>query len=307
MFFPKHNDQTFPLLALLSLAMLCVCGCGTTTNRILTDQLVTSNAVDVAIARIDFRLLSGEKVFLDTQYLRTVKGIGFVNADYIVSSLRQQITAAGCLMQDTAATSDYVIEARVGALGVEGHQITYGIPASTALSSAASIFSTAPPIPTIPEISLAKRNNIIGAAKIGLYAYHRETREPVWQSGIVQTTSNARDFWILGAGPFQSGSAYNGLMFAGTKIEFPTIHPKDKTSNLAVDYKTEHDFRKHESGLILLADPQAIPGENSDSEKDSDSNSDTQQASFEEDVPVEKKVSSRRKPEDSESKPKPKN
>jgi hypothetical protein len=297
MFVPKTNDQASSLLALLSLAMLCVCGCGTTTNRILTEQLVTSNAVDDAIARIDFRLLSGEKVYLDTQYLRTVKGIGFVNADYIVSSLRQQITAAGCLLQDAAATSDYVIEARVGALGVEGHQITYGIPASTALSSAASLFSASPPIPTIPEISLAKRNNTVGAAKIGLYAYHRETREPVWQSGITQTTSNARDFWILGAGPFQNGSAYDGLMFAGTKIELPLIHPKGKTTSLAIDYKKEHDFTEREPGLILLAEPEANPGESLEMESDSEA----QQAAFEEEIPVKDKVSSRRKQIDSDS------
>ena len=69
-----------------------------------------SDAVDRNIQRIDFRPLSGEKVYLDTSYLRHVKGTGFVNAEYVTSALRQQIVAAGCLIQDSAQEADIIIE-----------------------------------------------------------------------------------------------------------------------------------------------------------------------------------------------------
>ena len=67
--------------------------------------------------------------FLDTTYLRPVRGIGFVNSDYIISSLRQQLTAARCKIHDKREDAEIIVEPRVGALGTE-HEITYGIPSS---------------------------------------------------------------------------------------------------------------------------------------------------------------------------------
>ena len=103
-------------------------GCGTTTQRLATEQLLISEAVDSAISRIDFRALSGRKVYLDTTYLGQVKSVGFVNSHYIISSLRQQLTAARCLLQEDREAADIIVEARVGALGTDGHEVTYGVP-----------------------------------------------------------------------------------------------------------------------------------------------------------------------------------
>ena len=71
--------------------MVCLTGCGTVKSRSATEQLIISDAVDRSVSQIDFRPLSGKKVYLDTQYVRSIKGPGFVNADYIISSLRQQM------------------------------------------------------------------------------------------------------------------------------------------------------------------------------------------------------------------------
>jgi hypothetical protein len=193
-------------------------GCGTTTNRVATEQLLLSDAVDRAVAKIDFTHLAGQKVYLDTVYLHSVKGIGFVNSEYVISSLRQQLTAARCLVQDSREDAEIVVEPRVGALGTDGHEVVYGIPQSGAVNSAAKVLTNVP-IASIPEISFGKNNAQSGIAKIIVFAYQRESREPVWQSGVARAESTSKDTWFLGAGPFQKGSIYEGVRFAGNKIE----------------------------------------------------------------------------------------
>jgi len=227
--------------AVLSIA--AAAGCGTSIKRSATEQLLTSDAVDRTISQFDFRDLSGKKVYLDTQYIQAVKGIGFVNSDYIISSLRQQLVAARCLLQDKKDDADYVVEARVGALGLDSHEITYGIPASNALSTAASFVPTAPPIPTIPEISFAKKKDQLAAAKIAVFAYNRKTRQPVWQSGVNEAESTAKDTWIFGAGPFQRGTIYEGTQFAGTRLGIPFFRRRRKRES-AISYRNEIHFRE---------------------------------------------------------------
>ena len=213
----------------LKIALICLpaiflgVGCGTTKSRVATQQMLISAAVDECIANIDFRPLAGKKIFFDTAYLNNVKGMGFVNADYIISSLRQQMIAADCRLQEKEDTADFIVEARVGTLGVDGNDIVYGLPASTGLSTAASLLPNAPPIPAIPEISIARKQAEQGAAKVAVFAYDKETRSPVWQSGLSHAKSSAQDFWMFGAGPFQRGSIYEKTQFAGQELRIPRI------------------------------------------------------------------------------------
>lgn len=155
--------------------------------------------------------------------MQNVKGNGFVNSDYIISSLRQQMLAAHCFLTDSMDQAEYVAEVRVGALGTDSHDVTYGIPASSGLSNAASLVPNAPAIPMIPEISLAKKADEEAAAKIAVFAYHRDTREAVWQSGLCQARSSAKDTWLFGAGPFQSGTIHDKTRFAGEALEIPLL------------------------------------------------------------------------------------
>ncbi|QDT41308.1 hypothetical protein Pan241w_13680 [Gimesia alba] len=235
------NNRVHTCLCMLLLTLLS--GCGKMISNSATEQLLTSDAVDQTISHLDFSTLANQKVYFDTTYIRTVKGIGFVNADYIISSLRQQIVAANCLIQEKKEDADYVIEARVGTLATNGHEVNYGIPASNMLNSAASLVPTAPAIPTIPEISLAKKNNQTAAAKISVFAYNQKTRERVWQSGVLQAKSSARDTWILGAGPFQRGSIYKeGTQFAGSKIGNPLASGEEFANASTVDYREPARF-----------------------------------------------------------------
>lgn len=210
------------LIGIGLVATACV-GCGTTKSQLATEQLLMSDAVDRSVASIDFRPLAGRRVYLDTTYVANVKNDSIVNADYIVSSVRQQMVTAGCLLEETRETADFVAEMRIGTLGADSHDVTYGIPANNSLTSAASLVPSAPALPAIPEISFARKNNDQAAAKIAIFAYHRQTRRPVWQSGVVQARSKARNTWILGAGPFQSGTIHDGTQFIGGDLAIPLL------------------------------------------------------------------------------------
>lgn len=225
------------------LVFLLSWGCGSTQQREATEQLLTSDAVDRSIAQIDFRALSGKTVFFDTTYLKNIKNVGFVNAEYITSSLRQQLVAARCLLRDDKKDAEYVVEARIGVLGNDRHEVTYGVPANNFLNAASSLVPNSPTLPSMPELALAKRNEALAAAKIGAFAYHRETGEPVWQSGLSTIRSTTKDTWVMGAGPFQRGDIYGGTKFAGTDLGF-SILPAAEEAEAAplVDYHKPAQF-----------------------------------------------------------------
>lgn len=242
-----RHDSYWLFLVLTGL----ISGCGTTLSRSATEQILTSDAVDRSVATIDFRSMAGKKVYFDTQYIRTIKGIGFVNSDYIISSLRQQMVASRCLLQDQREDADYIVEARVGALGSDSHEISYGIPATGSLMTAASSFvPTMPAIPAIPELSVAKKNNQKAAAKIRVFAYDRETKEPFWQSGLAEARSTAKDTWFFGAGPFQRGTIYEGTRFAGNKFGLPFLKSRRKPKpSVGVPYNSEVHFQANDSKI----------------------------------------------------------
>jgi hypothetical protein len=122
------------------------------------------------------------------------------------------------------------------------------------------------PVPAaIPEIPFAKRRDQRARAKIAVFAYHRETGTPVWQSGLANHESSANDVWILGAGPFQRGTIYEGTEFAGTTInnelrpghQIPTPRP---LINLARERSfTAPDSLIHPPTRLPTPDPGILP------------------------------------------------
>jgi hypothetical protein len=242
------RQSTLAVCAMIAPALAFAAGCGTMVKRDATEQLLSSDAVDRTVSQIDFHDLAGCKVYFDTKYIPNIKSNGFVNSEYIISALRQQLVASNCLLQDRLEDADYVVEARIGALGTDSHEVIVGLPANNFVSTAASVTSTLPPLPAIPEIALAKKNGQLAAAKIGVFAYDRRTRQPVWQSGIAQARSTAQDTWLFGAGPFQQGSIYKGTQFAGAAIAIPVVgksEPEDPSDETAlVAYEDEIHFRE---------------------------------------------------------------
>jgi hypothetical protein len=196
-----------PVAAALWLAF-ALTGCGINKSRLATEQLVVSEAVDKAVATIDFSALSGQKVYFDTQYLDGLNMGPNGNVKYVVSSLRQQMMAYDLRLQEKPETADFVVEGRIGVLANDGYEVTYGIPGGAAAASATAIFPAPVPIagPQMPELSLGRRNHQAGSAKVGLFAYDRVTREPVWQAGVKRGASDVRDTWLMGLGPYQTRS-----------------------------------------------------------------------------------------------------
>lgn len=221
-----------------------IVGCGTTKSQRMTDQLVLSDAVDRTIAQFDFRVLAGKQAYLDTQFLKPQKTAVPVNANYIISSLRQQLFAANVRLTEKKDEAEYVVEPRVGALGTDDHEISYGVPASSAVATAASFVASSPPIPVIPELSLARRREGVGGVKLAVFAYERKSKRPVWQSGIKTARANARFLWVLGAGPFQQGTIFKRTQFAGNEINLPLVgeQSEEDGQDALVDFNREHTF-----------------------------------------------------------------
>ncbi|MGD9632779.1 MAG: DUF6655 family protein [Pirellulales bacterium] len=193
----KLSAQTALLLA----SAVALVGCGTTRStdsvRTATEQLLISDAIDRAVQSVDLAPLRGQTVFLDDSRLAEV-----VDKNYLVSTLRQHILASGCTLKDKREDADFVVEARAGVVGTDRNDLLFGIPA-TNMPQIVSM----PGVPTaIPEIPLAKRRDQRGVAKISMFAYHRESGRPVWQSGLASRDSSSNDVWLFGAGPFQYGS-----------------------------------------------------------------------------------------------------
>jgi hypothetical protein len=205
---PKRAPDPLGLpLTLAAVGLLLSAGCGINKSRLATEQLVVSDAVDRAVSGIDFSPLSGRKVYFDTKYLDSVKPSPTGNVEYVISSLRQQMAAYDCRLQEKPEQAEFIVEARVGVLAHDGHEVTYGVPGSAAFTTASVLMASPVTAPAMPELSLGRRNHQQGTAKIGVFAYDRLTREPVWQAGLAKGASRARDLWVLGLGPFERGGA----------------------------------------------------------------------------------------------------
>jgi hypothetical protein len=226
---PRIQPRPGPCWGLAAILGLML-GCGTTrmtdTQRTATEQLLISNAVDQVVSQLDFRVLAGKPIYFDPQYLD-----GSVDRGYVISSLRQHLLACGCILQEDRSKAVYVVEARAGGIGTDRHSLLVGIPQMTIPTFVPGL----PPLPAqVPEIPFAKKTEQKGVAKLALFAYNRQTGQPLWQSGVVESESTAKDLWLLGAGPFQKGTIRVGTGFAGDPLPLPTlpmpafIHGDDK-------------------------------------------------------------------------------
>lgn len=209
------QSRTGVLATLLAAAgALAAAGCGSTrtsnTMRTATEQMLISDAIDRTVDTIDFTPLAGQAVFFDDSKLTEV-----VDKGYLVSSIRQHMLASGCVLKNNRDDALFVVEPRAGAVGTDNHDLLFGVPALQLPQVPAA---TAVPA-AIPEIPFAKRRDQRGVAKIAVFAYRRDSGEPVWQSGIVINTSTANDIWVLGAGPFQRGTIYDRPLFAGKRLD----------------------------------------------------------------------------------------
>lgn len=212
---PRRPSVRHALVGSSLCVLMLASGCGTTrttaTARTATEQLLVSDAIDRAVGQVNFRALAGQSVFLADDALGTV-----VDKQYLSSSLRQHLLASGCILREKREDADFVVEARAGVVGTDSHDLLFGIPAMQ-VPQVGSFAGVAPA--AIPEVAFAKRQEQRGLAKVAVFAYHRHTGMPVWQSGLAISDSTAKNFWVLGAGPFQKGTIFSGTNFAGGELK----------------------------------------------------------------------------------------
>ncbi len=206
--------------------LLTTTGCGTSkwtdTGRSATEQLLITDAMDRAVSDLDFRALAGKTVWVDSTAIKKV-----TDSEYLVSCLRQHMLASACMVKDEKTQADYVVEVRAGAVGTDRNDLLYGVPA---VSIPTVVSATGVPS-QIPEIPIIKKTDQRAIVKLSLFAYNQKTGRPVWQSGAVPEESSAKAVWVLGAGPFQRGTIYDGMEFAGNKLDIPLVDIYHSSSN----------------------------------------------------------------------------
>lgn len=215
------------LSGLFVFAIFCS-GCGTmkttNTSRTATEQLLVTNAIDKAIDEIDFRVLSGKTVFLDS-----APASGATDTAYLSSAIRQQLMANGAQLKEKKEDAEIVVELRAGGIGTDENEVVYGIPELTAPTgiTGGSI--------SLPEFAIAKKLGQTAYAKIAIFAYDRATGTPIWQSGTAQQEAKVKSLWVLGGGPYRKGEILEPPKYAGRIEAAPIVNPTNQNASVAVN------------------------------------------------------------------------
>lgn len=182
----------------LALVVTLMIGCTTArqsnTARTAREQLLISNAVDQALAKIDFAAFQGSKVFLDDKYLEcSDKG-------YVVGSIRHRLMINGATIAAKMEEADVAMELRSGGVGTDNADSYVGIPSIVL-----------PGMLTLPEVKLITRGQQTALAKIGLVAYDTKTQQLLGAGGVSSSQADDTNLYVFGIGPFQSGTAREEL------------------------------------------------------------------------------------------------
>lgn len=212
---PFQNSLGFlqGTLFFLFLSFLSFAGCGTTkfsdTGRTATEQLLISSAMEDLVDEYDYSRLSGLKVFVKSANSTT-------DTDYLKSLARQQLAANGAFVKDAEDAADYIVEIAAGTVGTNRYELMYGIPETTVPAIGTLTSAT-----SIPEFALIKRTDQKAQVKVVMWAYNKTTGAIIWQSGVNTKSSQLRDRWIFGAGPFTTATYDNAGIRLGADRAIP--------------------------------------------------------------------------------------
>lgn len=177
---------------------VCCCGVGicivlagctqtglTNPKRSATEQLLISTAADRALAQVDFSIVRGKKVYVDSSHYNSE------DEDYVIGTIRDFISTNGGLLAAKVEAADLVIEPRSGGLSIDASSSLIGMPASAApLPLAGSV--------QLPEVALYKSEKQFSIAKIALLAYERDSRKHVASTGPKIGRANIKYYKFLG-------------------------------------------------------------------------------------------------------------
>lgn len=164
------------------------------TARTGLEQLLISNAVDKSLAKVDFRPVSGAKVFLKTDLLDCV------DKNYVLLSMRSKLLANHCSLVDKAEDAEIVMEVASGGVGTDRTEMVVGTP-EIPLGLMGSV----------PKVNFYERKKAMGTAKLAIIATDAKTKQPVINSGFALARSDHQHWSVMGSGPVLSGSVANQL------------------------------------------------------------------------------------------------
>jgi hypothetical protein len=182
---------------------LFVLGCSTTrltdTSRTGIEQLLISASVDRCLDKVDFSVFRGWAVYVDDRYLDCV------DRKYVVAALRRHLLSAGARVVEKAEEADIILEVSSGAVGTDRSEGFLGIPA----------VDLPGPVPVrTPELKLISQTTQFGTAKISLIAYDAKNRQALGNSALISCRAYNTNWFILGIGPFNSGTLRKDLLVA---------------------------------------------------------------------------------------------
>ncbi len=173
-------------------------GCATMkesdTARTGLEQLLISNAVDQSLAKVDFRPVSGAKVFLKTDLLDCV------DKNYILLSTRAKLLENRSTLVDKADDADIIMEIASGGVGTDRTEMVVGTP-EIPLGIMGSV----------PKVNVYERKKAMGTAKLAIIATDAKSKQPVINSGFSLARSDHQHWSMMGSGPVLSGSVANQL------------------------------------------------------------------------------------------------
>jgi len=164
-------------------------GCRTTVNLTDTDrpgtqQLLLASVIDATVYNINFHPIAGTSVFLDMSQVEVT------GKDYLTYRLRERMSDYGIRLAAERDSADLVVECGAAALGTDSDERLLGITEADRL----------------PDLILSRAHRQFGVAQIALFAYDRETGQPVWKSGPVRSDSSWQSRNVLGLGARYTGT-----------------------------------------------------------------------------------------------------
>jgi hypothetical protein len=166
--------HSFFAVASVVLAVFLFGGCSTAkitdTSRSATEQLLLSTAADRALQSANLMLFANRKVFLDAAYFDSY------DSKYVIGTIRDALSRAGAILEESPSNTDIIIEARSGALATDSTSWLFGIPTFAAPVPLAGSLQ-------IPELAFYKAEKQHSTAKIALLAFAKVSREHIYSSG----------------------------------------------------------------------------------------------------------------------------
>lgn len=145
------------------LGALALSGCTTmresAPQRTAREQLLISTAADRAAEKLNLKIPTGTKLFVDPQF---VEG---TDSKYAVATVRDRLLRNGARLVEKREQAEAVVEVRAGALSMDERQMLVGIPSwDVPVPLAGGAFK-------VPEVALYAEKERVGVAKLAATSY----------------------------------------------------------------------------------------------------------------------------------------